>query len=102
MDCSKSNLEYARTLVLKGESRREQERGGESRREKERERERRREKEIVRKKGSSNSASCQDSSNSNLEYDDPREMARCTRLHPLISLINEELERCLAIVTGFA
>ena len=48
--CSKSNLEYARTLVLKGESRREQERAGESRREEERAGERRREKEIVRKK----------------------------------------------------
>ena len=54
--CSKSNLEYARTLVLKGESRREQERGGESRREKEREGDR-------PQKGSSNSPSCQDSSN---------------------------------------
>ena len=54
--CSKSNLEYARTLVLKGESRREQERGGESRREKEREGDR-------PQKGSSNSPWCQDSSN---------------------------------------
>ena len=44
--CSKSNLEYARTLVLKGESRREEERAGES-----------------PQKDPSWSPSCQDSSN---------------------------------------
>ena len=50
--CSKSNLEYARTLVLKGESRREQERGGERRREEERGGESRREKERERRRPS--------------------------------------------------